>query len=406
MTGRDHDIVLFGATGFTGTLTAEYLTRTLGANGWALAGRNRDRLEAVRRRLAEIDPAASELPLLQADVNDLASVRAVAESARVAITTVGPYIRYGEPLVAACAAAGTDYVDLTGEPEFVDRMWLRYHDQAQRSGARLVHSCGFDSVPYDLGALFSVQQLPAGIPINLQGFVRVGGSFSGGTYHSAIEIMSRLRQGASVARERREREARPLGRTVRGVSGAPHHDAAAGGWVFPMPTIDPLTVLRSARALDRYGPDFTYSHYLVAKRLPVLAGMVGGAGVVIALAQLPPTKKLLLMLKDPGDGPSPERRAKSWFKVRFHGRGGGASVLTQVSGGDPGYAETSKMLAESALCLAYDELPARSGQLTPAVAMGQALIDRLQRAGIQFSVLVGGQGTAPAGAIPDPAGAA
>jgi len=209
VTGRDHDIVLFGATGFTGALTAEYLTRTLGATGWALAGRNRDKLEAVRRRLAEIDPAASELPLLPADVDDLASIRAVAESSRVAITTVGPYIRYGEPLVAACAAAGTDYVDLTGEPEFVDRMWLRYHDQAQRSGARLVHSCGFDSVPYDLGALFSVQQLPEDVPIKLQGFVRVGGSFSGGTYHSAIEIMSRLRQGASVARERREREAGP-----------------------------------------------------------------------------------------------------------------------------------------------------------------------------------------------------
>jgi short subunit dehydrogenase-like uncharacterized protein len=387
MTDRDHDIVLFGATGFTGGLTAEYLTRTLGASGWAMAGRSRDKLEAVRRRLAEIDPAASGLALLQADVNDRDSIRAVAESARVAITTVGPYIRYGEPLVAACAAAGTDYADLTGEPEFVDRMWLRYHDQAQRSGARLVHSCGFDSIPYDLGALFSVQHLPEGVPIKLQGFVRTGGTFSGGTYHSAVEIVSRLRQGASVARERREREARPSGRTVRGTSGAPHHDAAAGGWVFPLPTIDPLTVLRSARALDRYGPDFTYSHYLVAQRLPVLAGMVGGAGVVIALAQLPPTKKLLLMLKDPGDGPSPQRRERSWFKIRFLGQAGGTSVRTEVSGGDPGYTETSKMLAEAALCLAHDELPERSGQLTPAVAMGQALIDRLQRAGIRFTVL-------------------
>jgi short subunit dehydrogenase-like uncharacterized protein len=384
---RDHDIVLFGATGFTGGLTAEYLARRLGGRRWALAGRDRHKLEAVRHRLAEIDPDASTLPLLLADVDDPASIRAVAESARVAISTVGPYIRYGEPLVAACAAAGTDYVDLTGEPEFVDRMWLRYHEPAQRSGARLVHSCGFDSIPYDLGALFSVQRLPEDVPIKLQGFVRAGSRISGGTYHSAIEIMSRLRQGASVARDRREREARPLGRTITGISGVPHHVEAAGGWVFPLPTIDPLTVLRSARALDRYGPDFTYSHYLVAKRLPVLAGMVGGAGVVIALAQLPPTKQLLLKLKHPGQGPSPAQREKSWFSVRFIGEGGGRRVLTQVSGGDPGYGETSKMLAESALCLAHDELPERSGQLTPAVAMGQPLIDRLQRAGIRFGVL-------------------
>jgi short subunit dehydrogenase-like uncharacterized protein len=386
VTERDHDIVLFGATGFTGGLTAEYLARSLGGRRWALAGRNRSKLETVRHRLAEIDPAASTVPLLLADAEDPASMRALAQSARVAISTVGPYIRYGEPLVAACAAAGTDYVDLTGEPEFVDRMWLRYHEAAQRSGARLVHSCGFDSIPYDLGALFTVQQLPEAVPLKLQGFVRAAGTVSGGTYQSAIEIMSRLRQGASAARERREREARPLGRTVKGVSGVPHHVEAAGGWVCPLPTIDPLTVLRSARALERYGPDFTYSHYLVAKRLPVLAGMVGGAGVVIALAQLPPTKQLLLRLKNPGSGPSLAQREKNWFSVRFIGEGGGRRVLTEVSGGDPGYGETSKMLAESALCLAHDALPERSGQLTPAVAMGQPLIDRLQRAGIQFTV--------------------
>jgi short subunit dehydrogenase-like uncharacterized protein len=409
MAEREHDVVVFGATGFTGALTAEYLAHNAPPETrWALAGRNRGKLEAVRRRLAEIDPACAELPLLAADIHDEDSIRAVAESAKVVISTVGPYILYGEAVVAACAAAGTDYVDLTGEPEFVDLMWLRYHEQAERSGARLVHSCGFDSIPYDLGALYTVEQLPEGVPISLEGFVRVGGTFSGGTYHSAIHIMSRLRNGIRVAKERRQKEQRPSGRTIRGVPGKPHHSELGGGWVVPFPTIDPQTVLRSARGLDRYGPEFTYSHYLVAKRLPMLIGMTVGAGAVIALAQLPPTRNALLKLKDPGEGPSLEQRERSWFRVRFAARagdgatggtgagaggergGGGGAIVTEVKGGDPGYGETSKMLAESALCLAHDDLPQRAGQLTPAVAMGDALITRLQRAGIQFGVVDGG----------------
>jgi short subunit dehydrogenase-like uncharacterized protein len=201
MTDRQYDVALLGATGFTGALTAEYLAgHASDSTRWALAGRNRAKLEEVRQRLGE-DQA--ERPLVQADVGDPSSLRALAESTRVLITTVGPYINYGEPVVAACAAAGTDYVDLTGEPEFVDLMWLRYHEQAQDTGARLVHSCGFDSIPYDLGALFSVNHVPEGEAISLEGFVRAGGAPSGGTFHSAVHIMGRLRQGARVARERR-----------------------------------------------------------------------------------------------------------------------------------------------------------------------------------------------------------
>ena len=386
--GGGHDVVVFGATGFTGGLTAEYLAaHAPESTSWALAGRNPAKLEATRARLANINPACAELDLLQADVDDPPSLRELAESTKVVISTVGPYIRYGEPLVAACAAAGTDYVDLTGEPEFVDEMWLRYHEQAEASGARLVHSCGFDSIPYDLGALFTVQQLPENVPISLEGYVRVGGSFSGGTYHSAILIMSRLREGRRVARERRERESRPADRRVKGAPGKPHHSDFGGGWAVPFPTIDPQTVLRSARALDRYGPDFSYSHYLVQKQLPVLIGMTAGAAAVIALAQLPPTRDLLLKLKDPGEGPSEDQRAKSRFTVRFAARANGTRLRNEVSGGDPGYGETSKMLAESALCLAHDELPQLSGQLTPAVAMGDKLIARLRDAGIEFKTL-------------------
>src|SRR5436305_12412562 len=199
--------------------------------------------------------------------------------------------------------------------------------------------------------------------------------------------MGRRRLGMKVASERKQREPRLDGRRVRGVQGKPHQDDEAGGWVLPFPTIDPQTVLRSARALDRYGPDFSYSHYLVVKQLPVAVGLGVGAGAVIALAQLKPTRDLLLKLKDPGDGPTPEQRQKAWFKAKMVGQGGGKRVVAEVSGGDPGYGETSKMLAESALCLAHDDLPQRAGQLTPAVAMGQTLVDRLQKAGIDFSVV-------------------
>jgi short subunit dehydrogenase-like uncharacterized protein len=382
---RQHDIVLFGATGFTGGLTAEYLAAHADpGTRWALAGRSQSKLESVRSRLGSDQEG---LALIEADVNDPDSIRAMAESTKVVITTVGPYINYGEPLVAACAAAGTDYVDLTGEPEFVDLMWLRHHEQAKETGARLVHSCGFDSIPYDLGVLFTVSELPEGAPMSVEGFVRVGGTFSGGTYHSAVHIMGRLREGIKVARERRQREASASDRRVRGGAVRPHRDEFGGGWAVPFPTIDPQTVLRSARALDRYGPDFSYSHYLVVKRLPILAGMAAGAGTAVALAQLAPTRKLLLKLKDPGEGPAPEQRERSWFRVRFRAQANGTELRTEVSGGDPGYSETSKMLAQAALCLAHDQLPTTAGQVTPAVAMGQALIDRLQREGISFEVL-------------------
>ena len=387
MAEREHDIVLFGATGFTGGLTAEYLAEHADpGTRWALAGRNRSKLEAVRSRLGS---AQADLALIEADVSDAASLRSLAESTKVVITTVGPYINYGEPLVAACAAAGTDYVDLTGEPEFVDLMWLRYHEQAERSGARIVHSCGFDSIPYDLGVLYTVEQLPEGSPVAIDGFMQANARFSGGTFHSAIHIMGRLRQGVRVARERAGRESQPSGRRVRGLAGRPHNEPDVGGWVVPFPTIDPQTVLRSARALDRYGPDFTYSHYLVVGKLPMVAGMAMGAGTAVALAQAKPTRNLLLKIKDPGDGPTPEQRARAWFKVTMRARADGHRVTTRVSGGDPGYGETSKMLSQAALCLAKDDLPDRAGQLTPAVAMGDALIGRLVDAGIRFEVVDG-----------------
>jgi short subunit dehydrogenase-like uncharacterized protein len=390
---RPYDLALFGATGFTGGLTADYLAAHAPEGmRWALVGRNRSKLDAVVSRLAAASPEAPAPAVIEADAGDAAAMREVAEATRVVVTTVGPYALYGAQLVAACAAAGTDYADLTGEPEFVDRMWVEHHAEAERSGARLVHCCGFDSIPHDLGAYFTVKQLPEGVPLTVNGYVRSNASFSGGTYHSAINGFGRARQTLSAAKERRAAEQRPSGREVHSAPARVRRDERLGGWTVPLPTIDGAIVRRSAAALDRYGPDFTYGHNMVAKHLSTVAAIAAGVGTGFTLAQLPPTRKLLLKMKSPGEGPSAEKREKSWFKVVFVGEGGGRRVVTEVRGGDPGYSETSKMLAESGLCLAFDQLPERSGQLTTATAMGDALLERLQKAGIEFRVIESTEG--------------
>jgi short subunit dehydrogenase-like uncharacterized protein len=378
----DLDLVLFGATGFTGALTAEYLADHAPAGTrWGLAGRNRPKLLALRDRLG-VDAA-----VLDADVEDPASMRGVAESARVVISTVGPYLRFGEPVVAACAQAGTDYVDIAGEPEFVDRMYLRYHRTAEGTGARLVHACGFDSVPHDLGALFTVSQFPPDVAIRMCGYVTARGALSGGTFASAVTALSRFRQASAAHAERRRAEPAGEGRRVRAVAVRPGYDRTMRAWVLPLPTIDPQIVVRSARALGRFGPDFSYSHVLAVRSPLVAAGIGTGVAGVFALAQVPVTRRLLLRVRPSGAGPAAERRAAGRFRVRFLATTAGRTVATEVTGGDPGYGETSKMLAESALCLAFDRLPSTAGQVTTAVAMGDALLDRLQRAGIVFRII-------------------
>src|SRR3954468_1940437 len=253
---RAHDIVLFGGTGFTGALTAEYLAANAPASTrWALAGRNMEKLEALRERLG------ADVPLLKADVTDVQSMADVASSTRVVITTGGPYIEHGEPLVKACAEHGTDYTDLTGEPEFVDRMFVKYHAQAEQSGARIIHACGFDSIPHDLGARFTVEQLPDGVPLTVRGYVQAGGAPSGGTFASALTGFSRVRQNFEAARERKRLDERPDGRVAKAEHGRPRHDRDIDSWVLPFPSIDPQIVVRSARASERYGPRFTYGHY-------------------------------------------------------------------------------------------------------------------------------------------------
>ncbi|MFI8962175.1 saccharopine dehydrogenase family protein [Streptomyces sp. NPDC053493] len=388
---RPYDVVLFGATGFVGELTARYLAEHAPADcRWALAGRSRGKLTALRARLAREWPSCAEVPLLVADSTNPGSLRELAGSARVVASTVGPYVWYGEELVAACAEAGTDYLDLTGEAEFVDRMYVRYDARARETGARLVHACGFDSVPHDLGVFFTVQQLPEGVPLRVDGFVRAGAIFSGGTFASALTAFGRGREILRAAHERRLHEPRLMTRRARAPLGGPRFSGETGTWALPLPTLDPQVVARSARALERYGPDFRYRHYASVKTLPMALGGSAVVGAGVLAAQLPFVRSWLMDRYEPGQGPDAERRARSWFSVRFVGEGGGRRVFTEVSGGDPGYDETAKMLAESALCLAFDTLPKTAGQVTTAVAMGDALLGRLRAAGLRFRVAYSG----------------
>jgi short subunit dehydrogenase-like uncharacterized protein len=385
---REYDVVLFGATGFTGGLTADYLAaHAPDGLRWAIAGRSESKLAAVRDRLGV------DVPTLVVDASDEARLAEVVEQTRVVATTVGPYLEYGGPLVAACAKAGTGYADLTGEPEFVDRTYVELKAVAEGSGARIVHACGFDSIPHDLGAYFTIQQLteelggPITEPVTMRGVVRSNATFSGGTFHSALGAFSRARQMRSAMQERRRVEPRPEGRRSRAVAGKPTRDKLLGYWLVPLPTIDPFVVARSGAALASYGPDFRYSHYAGTKTLRYAAGGMIGASALALAAQVKPLREQLGKRVPQGSGPSERRREKSWFTVDFVSESGGTTLHTRVSGGDPGYSETAKMLAESALCLALDDNPVTAGQVTTAQAMGDALLARLQAAGMGFARL-------------------
>ena len=398
MTTRPYDIVLFGATGFTGQLTAAYLLRQGAPVRLALAGRNREKLEQIRAQLLADVPGATPPDIVLADSGNPDSLEKLCAQARVIITTVGPYQLHGEPLVAACVSQGCDYVDLTGEPLWVMEMQKKYGEAAEARGVRIVNCCGFDSIPHDLGVFFTLRELEKRLGRDMlesatskvEGFVRAHGDFSGGTWNSAINAMARWRD---LLRERKSQVRRALtpGRKVKVVE-KPDLRKLPDGWAVPMPTIDPSIVVRSAACYDFYGKQFSYSHFVVSPQLHRIALTTAAIAGIFVVAQVPAGLKWLGDRRPSGAGPAPEKRATHWFTVDFTAEVSGAQPLqvlrTQVSGRDPGYDDTAKMLAESALCLALDRdrLPANHGVVTPAEAMGDALLTRLQNAGMGFMV--------------------
>jgi short subunit dehydrogenase-like uncharacterized protein len=378
---REHDIVVFGATGYTGALVTSYLAQTKPDIRWAIAGRDEQKLfersQELRSR-SQID-----VPYLVASSGDAASLARMAASARVVLTTVGPYAKLGEPVVEACIEAGTDYVDVTGEPEFVANIVERHEPAAKAAGVRLVPCAGFDSVPHDLGVFFAMAALEPSGPVEVEAFVHASGGLSGGTWNTALLAFASMRDGRGSIPH-------PTGpgRRVSGKPLRPRFEREVSGWVLPMPSIDPQIVLRSAGMLDLYGPAFSYGHYVRVGSLGKAVGLAAGLGTAVGLAQLAPARALLGRLKRPGEGPSAADRERSFFRVTVVARTAHEKLTAKVSGGDA-YAETAKMAAESAILLATrrDSLPALAGVLTPAVAFGKHLVDRLDSRGIRFEIV-------------------
>jgi short subunit dehydrogenase-like uncharacterized protein len=379
---REHDVVVFGATGYTGALVTEYLAHTKPDIRWAIAGRDEQKLFERSQELRS--RAKLDVPFIVASSNDAPSLARLASSARVVLSTVGPYAKLGEPLVQACIEAGTDYVDVTGEPEFVANIVERHEGAAKAAGVRLVPCAGFDSVPHDLGVFFAMSALKPSGPVEVEAFVHASGGFSGGTWQSALGAFASLGDGSA----RRVPHPAGGGRRVSAKPLRPRFEPEVSGWVLPMPSIDPQIVLRSAGLLDLYGPDFSYGHYVRVGSLGKAVGLAAGLGTAIGLAQIGPARTLLERLKRPGEGPSAADRERSFFRVTVVARTRAEKLIAKVSGGDA-YEETAKMAAESAVLLATrrDRLPALAGVLTPAAAFGNQLVDTLDARGIRFEIV-------------------
>ncbi|WP_063051674.1 saccharopine dehydrogenase family protein [Nocardia arthritidis] len=409
---REYDLVLFGATGFVGKLTAEYLTGAAPESARiALAGRSLDKLTAVRD---DLGPKAASWGLVVADSKDQAALDELAARTKVVVTTVGPYLRYGLPLVAACAKAGTHYADLTGEPLFIREAIDAYHEQAVATGAKIVNSCGYDSIPSDL----SVYQLyrrtvedNTGELVDTTLVASLKGGVSGGTIDSGRAMMEAIAadpaKGSVLSHPYSLSPDKSMDPDVgrqsdQALSRASAVDPSLDGWVstFVMAAHNTKIVRRTNGLLGWvYGKNFRYREVMSAGRSRVAplvaAGMAGGivAGLTAGalLSRAAAGRKLLdRVLPKPGTGPDEKARKSGWFTMKTfaHTTSGAKYVATFSGTGDPGYQATAVLLGQSGLCLAFDtdKQPELAGILTPAAAMGDALTERLRAAGMTITV--------------------
>lgn len=404
---REFDVIAYGASSFVGQILARYLAahpahQTL---RWAIAGRSETKLQALRSTLSE---SARDIPILLADASDADSLRALAARTRVLISTVGPYAIHGEPVLAACVETGTDYCDLTGETQWIARMLQGYEARAQQTGARIVHCCGFDSIPSDMGVWFLQNEARSrfGHPLpRVKMRVRAAkGGFSGGTVASLLNVIDEAQRDPALRKQLGDPYliAPPLADRPKrqpDLRGAVF-DKDFKAWTAPfvMAAINTRVVQRShALGGGAYGADFRYDEGVLTGRglkgrLAATSTALGLGGFMLASA-FKPTRRLLqrFALPAPGEGPSPQQQAQGFFDLRFIGKDDAGHVLrVKVSGDrDPGYGFTGRMLGEAAACLALD-VPetAAGGFWTPSTLLGDALLKRLRdHAQMGFEVL-------------------
>lgn len=397
---RSFDIVLFGATGFTGQLVAEYLGGEADAGTrWALAGRDGGRLRAVHDRLALPDAVA----VLEVDATDPEALAAMVADTRVVCTTVGPYARLGTPLLEACARAGTHYCDLTGEVQWMARVFEQINPLAAATGARLVHCCGFDSIPFDLGVWTAQEAMQSRHGVYARKVIgRMGptsGGLSGGTAASVLLMMEQATRDPEVRRILMDPYALYPKAVAPGVDGADQTgarwDDVFDSWTAPFLMAPCNTrVIRRSNALMGlpWGQDFSYEEaLLVGSRAKALL-IAGGLMTVMATAAAAPGRKLLSrVLPSPGEGPDAKTRERGFFEYfahAHHPEDPEADIRVRVTGKrDPGYGATSRMLAQSALALAHDPLEVAGGIWTTASALNRHLIERLRRVDVRFDVI-------------------
>ncbi len=406
---RPYDIIIFGATSFVGQILTRYMVQSYGLGqglNWAVAGRSQAKIAELTNSL-EIN--ADDLPALIGDASDVDFLNDLASKTRVMITTVGPYALYGNQMVEACAKQGTDYCDLTGEVQWMNRMIPQHYDTAKQTGARIVHTCGFDCIPTDMGVHFLQGQAMAqygapatDIKMRVHG---MRGGMSGGTAASMVNMMKEVGKDPSIRGVLSDHYSLVPTDAPKGPDqkdpGILSRDSVTDNWIAPfmMAGIDTRVVHRSNHLKgNAYGPNFTYEEaMLVGSGIGgALAGVATGVGMAafVGLAALGPTRSLLerFVLPKPGEGPSPEAQENGYFDIRFYGTtDDGQKIAAKVTGDrDPGYGSTAKMLGESALCLLrdVDRSTTGGGIFTPAYAMGDALISRLvKNAGLTFDVI-------------------
>ena len=408
MSATSLDVVVFGATSFVGKILCRYLLEEFGTQGdlkWAAGGRSKEKLEALRDSLGA---GAATLPIVVADAADDAALRKLCASTRVVVSTVGPYALYGEPLVKACAESGTDYCDLTGEVQWIRRMVQRHESTARKSGARIVHCCGFDSIPSDLGVHFLQGQAMSrfGAPCTRvkMRVKAMRGGMSGGTVASLMNVVKEAASDAALRKELAD----PYSLCPPGVAPkvrqpevrAVEFDADFDAWAAPfvMTAINTRVVHRTNALLQQaYGAGFTYDEAMLMGRgltgRLAAAGLVAGLGGFMLAGAIGPLRSGLerFVLPRPGEGPSPEAQRKGFFDLRFVGTtADGRQLRTKVTGDrDPGYGSTGKMLGQAAACLALDidKAATPGGFWTPATIFGDRLIKRLvDHAGLTFEL--------------------